>query len=224
MVDPCLDALRALGHSLRGPLTVLRGAATLLVDEADRLPAASRTQMLGLIDDSTTALSDLIDDLLIAVHLELGDLEYRLEPADLRALVEEGIEAARRLDGGRAIEVTGVDDLEVEVDREQAVRALRAVLGNAIRYSAEGSPVQVAVSAGQAAVEVAVLDRGPGIPESQRERAFEKFSRLDATAAAGAGLGLFLARGLARGMGGDLRAEDREDGGAALCFTLRRRA
>lgn len=223
MADPCLDALRVLGHALRGHLTVLRGAATLLVDEADRLPAASRGQMLGLIDGSTNAMAELIDDLLIAVHLELGDLEYQLEPTDLRALIDEGVEAARRLDGERAIDVTGADDLEVEVDRERAVRALRAVLANAVRYSAEGSPVEVAARAGPDAIEVAVLDRGPGIPQAQRERAFEKFSRLD-EAAGGAGLGLFLARGLARGMGGDLRVEDREDGGAAVCFTLRRRA
>jgi two-component system sensor histidine kinase KdpD len=222
MVDPCVDALRVLGHALRGPLTVLRGAATLLVNDADRLPAATRGQMLGLIDGSATAMTDLIDDLLTAVHLELGDLEYRLEPVDLRALIEEGVETTRRLDGERAIVVTGLDDLEVEVDREQAARALRAVLANAVRYSAEGSPIEVAAQARPAAVEVAVLDRGPGIPEAQRERAFEKFSRLD-EAAGGAGLGLFLARGLARGMGGDLRVEDREDGGAAVCFTLRRR-
>jgi signal transduction histidine kinase len=65
-----------------------------------------------------------------------------------------------------------------------------------------------------------VLDRGPGIPAAQRERVFEKFARLDPNLG-GAGLGLFLARGLARAMGGDVSLAEREDGGTTACFTLR---
>jgi len=78
------------------------------------------------------------------------------------------------------------------------------------------------VNAEPGAVSLLVLDRGPGIPAPQRELAFEKFARLDQQAG-GAGLGLFLARGLVRGMGGDVTVGEREDGGAAVCFTLRRR-
>jgi signal transduction histidine kinase len=72
------------------------------------------------------------------------------------------------------------------------------------------------------AVRVEVLDRGPGLPAADRERAFEKFTRLDPHRG-GAGLGLFLARRLARGMGGEVSVADREDGGTAACFTLRHR-
>jgi signal transduction histidine kinase len=219
-VDPCVETLRVLGHELRRPLTVIRGAATLLVGDADRLPATSRRQMLSLIDSSAGAMADLIDDLLTAVHLDLGDLQYSLEPVELAALLEEAMEAARRLDPARSIDVRGADGVAVMADREQSLRALRTVLVNAVQHTPEGSPVEVVASTGAGTVRVEVLDRGPGIPAADHERAFERFTRLDERAG-GAGLGLFLARGLARGMGGDLRMDEREGGGARLCFTLR---
>lgn len=222
MPDACAEALRVLGHELRRPLTVIRGAATLLVDEADRLPSSSREQMLTLIDTSAAAMADLIDDLLVAVHLDSGDLRFTIEPVALSALVAEVVEAAELVAPDRPIEVAGHDDPVVEVDREQALRALRAVMVNAINFSPAGTPVEVAVSAEPGIVRLLVLDRGPGIPAPQRERAFEKFTRLDQQAG-GAGLGLFLARGLMRGMGGDVTVGEREDGGAAVCFTLKRR-
>jgi len=220
--DACAEALRVLGHELRRPLTVIRGAATLLVDEADRLPSSSREQMLTLIDTSAAAMADLLDDLLVAVRLESGDLRFTIEPVALSALLTEAVEAVEQVAPDRAIQVAHHDDLVVDVDREQALRALRAVMVNAVHFSPADTAVEVAVSTEPGVVSLLVLDRGPGIPASQRDRAFEKFLRLDQQAS-GAGLGLFLARGLARGMGGDVTVGEREDGGAAVCFTLRRR-
>ena len=219
--DPCLETLRVLGHEMRRPLTVIRGASTLLIDDSDALPPASRLQMLEMIDRSATAMSDLIDDLLTAVHLELGDVRYLSEPVDVAALVADAVEAARYEDPERGVDVSGVDGGQVEADREHAVRALRALVVNAIRYSPGAGDVEVISSSEADAVNLRVLDRGPGIPAPERERAFEKFSRLDPNTG-GAGLGLFLARGLARGMGGEITLSEREDGGTDVCFTLRR--
>ncbi len=212
-----------LGHELRRPLTVIRGASTLLIDDAGSLAAASRKQMLSLIDRSATEMSDLIDDMLVAVHLEVGDVQYTLEPVHLRTLVADAVAAASQEEPASSVEVADMDGLEVEVDREHALRVVRALLANARRFSPAGGTVQVVADAEGEVVRLQVLDRGPGVPASQRERAFEKFARLDPSAG-GAGLGLFLARGLARGMGGDVSVADREDGGTAACFTLKRRA
>lgn len=223
--DPCVATLRVLGHELRRPLTVLRGASTLLIDDADALPPASRQEMLSMIDRSATVMSDMIDDLMAAVHLDVGDVRYSLEPVDVAELVTEAVEAAHREDPRRPVDVRGLDRqqaLEVEADREHALRVLRALLVNAVRFSPEEHGVEVVVGANDDAVAVEVLDRGPGIAPSERERAFEKFARLDPKTG-GAGLGLYLARGLARGMGGDVSLSGREDGGTAVCFTLRPR-
>jgi two-component system sensor histidine kinase KdpD len=211
-----------LGHELRRPLTVIRGASTLLIEDADALPPGSRQQMLSMMDRSATEMSDLIDDVLIAVHLDLGDVQFSLEPVDVAALVEEAVEPVRREEPPRGVEVGPIDGLAVEADREHAVRALRALVLNAHRFSPSGDPVTVAASAEGDVVRLVVLDRGPGVPAAHRERAFERFARLDPNAS-GAGLGLFLARGLARGMGGDVSLADREDGGTSACFTLKRR-
>jgi signal transduction histidine kinase len=218
--DPCAVALRVLGHELRRPLTVIRGASTLLVDDEAALPPANRRQMLMMIDRSAAAMSDMVDDLLTAVHLDIGDLDHLSQPVDLQALVEEAVELAAREDPERTVAVGGTEGLEVEVDREYALQGLRAVLVNALRYSPTGSPVEVVAERQGDVVRLEVRDRGPGIPAAQRERAFEKFARLDPNAG-GAGLGLFLARGLARRMGGDVTLADRDDGGTAVCITLK---
>jgi two-component system sensor histidine kinase KdpD len=201
---------------------VIRGASSLLIDDSEALPAPTRRQMLELIDRGAAEMSDMIDDLLTAVHLDLGDLQYLMEAWPLQGLVDEAVEATRYQEPAAGVQVDPLEGLEVEVDREHALRALRAVLGNARRYSPEGEVVQVAGEAEDDVVRLQVLDRGPGIPEAQREQAFQKFTRLDPNTG-GAGLGLYLARGLARGMGGEVSLSDREDGGTVVCFTLKRR-
>lgn len=224
MTDPCSETLRVLGHELRRPLTVIRGASTLLVEDAEALPPESRQQMLAMIDRSAAMMSDLLDDLHAAVHLDAGDIEYFVEPVDVAGLVGEAVELARRDSPDRRVEVRGLDagDLEVEADREQAVRALRALVANALHFSPPDALVEVVVGGEDGWLSLDVRDRGPGFPAAGRERAFEKFTRMDQHAG-GAGLGLYLARGLARGMGGDVTVNDREDGGSVVCFTLRRR-
>ena len=213
--------LRVLGHELRRPLTVVRGAATLLVEDGERLPEASRRQMMALVERGVDTMSEMVDDLLTAVHLDVGDLDFMVEPLDVSALVAEVVGTARRREPERAIEVRDPGGLVAEADREQASRALRVVLANAILYSPPDEPVEVVVEPGPA--RLGVLDRGPGIPAGERERAFAKFIRLD-PGAGGAGLGLYLARGLARAMGGDVTVEDRLGGGCAAWITLSRRA
>jgi two-component system, OmpR family, sensor histidine kinase KdpD len=211
-----------LGHELRRPLTVIRGASTLLIDDADALPPESRQQMLTMIDRSSAEMSDLIDDVLMAVHLDIGDVHFSLEPVEVRGLVEEAVETVRLEEPARGVEIGPTVSGAVQADREHAVRALRALVENADRHSPAGDAVRVTADAEGDVVRLLVLDRGPGIPVAQRERAFERFTRLDPNAS-GAGLGLFLARGLARGMGGEVSLADREDGGTAACFTLKRR-
>jgi signal transduction histidine kinase len=217
----CLEALRALGHELRRPLTVVRGAATLLVEDGERLPEASRRQMMALVERGVDTMSEMVDDLLTAVHLDVGDLELMLEPLDVSALVAEVVAMARRREPERAIEVRDPGGVVAVADREQAARALRVVLANAILYSPPDQPVEVVIEPGPA--RLGVLDRGPGIPSGQREQAFARFVRLD-PGTGGAGLGLYLARGLARAMGGDVAVEDRDGGGCAAWITLSRRA
>lgn len=218
------EVLSALGHELRRPLTVIRGAANLLLQSRDEMPAAARDDMLGLIERGVESMTDLIEDVLCAVHLEAGDLHLEEGPVEVAGIVEEALEAARRTDASRQLIVLGSQPgLTAEADRTQAVRALRALLVNAVRFSPPGAPVEVLVSCAGSSIRLEVRDRGPGLPAAQVEGAFERFAKLE-HGAAGAGLGLYLARGLARKMGGDVGHQPRQGGGSTFWFTLKRHA
>lgn len=219
-----LEAMSALGHELRRPLTVIRGAATLMLDTDGALPPDKTVEMLSLIDANVEEASDLIEDLIITVHLEAGDTHLFEEPVDVAELVAQAVAAERRHTGDHPVTVLGAaPGVTVEADRERAARCLRALLSNAARHSPPQSPIEVAVDTNgdSARVRFEVLDRGPGLPAAERERAFQRFTKL--SDASGLGLGLYLVRGLARAMGGDAGIGDRPGGGAAVWFTLKRR-
>ena len=220
-----LEALSALGHELRRPLTVIRGAATLVIDMAGELSPEKTLEMLSLIDGGVEEMSDLIEDLLLMVHLEAGDLKLFREPVDVAEVINAAITVERRRTGEHPVTVLGAaPGLTVDADRDRTVRALRALISNAARFSPPDAPVEIAVSAAPDGRQVRfeVLDRGPGVPAADRERVLERFTKL--VPGNGLGLGLYLVRGLARAMGGDAGLGDRPGGGLGVWFTLNRRA
>ncbi|MBO0688872.1 MAG: PIG-L family deacetylase [Candidatus Dormibacteraeota bacterium] len=214
------EVLSALGHELRRPLTVIRAASTLLLDPETDLDAEARARMTGLIDGGVESLADLIDDLSACAELVGGTARSDQQRLELVPLVGRAVAAARRSDPDAEVVVSVPRRLLVFADRDGTVRALRHLVGNALRYGA-GAPVEVVASPDANAVRVAVLDRGPGVSAAETERAFRRFVRLDERG--GPGLGLFVARGLARLMGGDVLLEPRAGGGAAATLVLPRR-
>jgi len=219
--SPYLELMSVIGHELRRPLTVIRGAATLLLDTESRMPPDRALEMLRLIDVNVEDMSDLIEDLLLMVHLEARDLGLFMEPIEVAEVVATALETERRRLGDHAVTVLGAaPGLVVEADRGRSVRALRALLSNATRFSPAGSPIEISVAAKPGRVRIEVQDRGPGIPAAERDAAFERFRR--GSQGSGLGLGLYLVRGLARAMGGEAGAADRAGGGATVWFTLGR--
>ena len=220
-----LGAISALGHEMRRPLTVIRGAATLLIESAGTLDAPAEVQMLSLIDQNVEDLSDLIEDVLLMVHVELGDLSLFVEPVDVADIVASAVDLERRHTGEHPVTGLGATPgVTVEADRERSVRALRALVHNAARFSEASAPIEIAVDTGApGAVRFEVLDRGPGIAPGLRERAFERYEQLG-SGAQGLGLGLYLVRGLAAAMGGESGIAERPGGGLSVWFTLKRRA
>ncbi len=220
--SPYLELISIIGHELRRPLTVIRGAATLMLDMDGTMPPRNAMDMLRMIDFNVEDMSDLIEDLLLMVHLEARDLELLTEPVEVAELVAGAVDGERRHLGEHPVTVLGAaPGLEVDADRGRAVRALRCLLGNAARFSPASAPVEVSVRPQDSLVRLEVRDRGPGIPDAEHELVFERFRR--AGEGAGLGLGLYLVRGLARAMGGEAGLGARKGGGAAVWFTLKRR-
>jgi signal transduction histidine kinase len=206
-----LEVVNTIGHDMRRPLSVVRGAATLLLEAVDELPRERRDQMLELIADGVEEMTDMIEDLLAAVHVRASDLRVTSEPIQVASLVEAAVERARRGDTSRPLAVDpGPPGLVAEGDPPHAERVMRALLANALAQTPADSPIEVIVRDDTDFTRVEVLDRGPGLLEAGRELIFER-------------LGLYMAREVARAMGGDVGAAPRPGGGSAFWFTLKKR-
>jgi len=211
-IESLMGAHRTLlanaSHELRSPLARIRMATELLKREA-------KPELRAGLERDIAELDTLVDDILVASRLDaVADLEVR-EEVDLLALVAE--ECARMdaaLDGAPAT---------LRGDPRLLRRLIRNLLENARRYGA-GTPVEVTVRGRGDAAQVLVCDRGPGVPEAERERIFAPFYRPTGTREpeGGVGLGLALVRQIARKHGGDARCTPREGGGSCFEVTLAR--
>ena len=215
------EALSLVGHELRRPLTVIRGAATLLLEMEDQVPPATRVELLGLIDRSVQGMSDLIEDLVLAAHLDAGQVAVSREAVPVDELLAEVAARFRRSEPGRSLRTFPAGDaVMVEADRSHAARALRALVARALRRSSEDATVEVLAEIEPDRVRLLVRDQGPEAP-GEAEGLFEP-SRPGAEQSV-AGLGLYVAKGLARAMGGDVEALPGAGGGSTFSFNLIRR-
>jgi signal transduction histidine kinase len=206
--------LLSVSHDLRTPLTSIRGYAEGIEDGT-----VEPREGAGVLAREAARLERLVGDLLALARLRQGVLEVRREPVDLTAIAEE---AAVRLRPRAAQK-----DVSIEVpqqpaaaiaDHDRVLQVLTNLLDNAIRVSPAGGMVSVSAAQGT----IAVSDRGPGLPETELPRAFERFhlrSRTGNGSPDGAGLGLAIVRELSEAMGGSVAVENLPEGGAR--FTVR---
>ena len=206
LVNAQQTLLASASHELRTPLARMRVAIELLTGD-------ERPEIRERVSKDIAELDELIGELLLASRLDTIDGLERSEDIDLLALLAE--EAARS--GG---EVSG-EPVNVRGDPRMLRRLLRNLLENARRYGA-GSPVEASVTRADGHARVRVEDRGPGVPEAERERIFQPFYRTPGTreTGEGVGLGLALVRQIAGHHGGRARCIAREGGGTRFEVTL----
>ena len=239
-----LDALRKtdfvdnVSHELKTPLSGIRLSAELLAE--GRLPdGPRRDKAVRSILAESDRLDRLVSNLLDFGRLERNRRRFDLQRVDLGELLGEMLnDECRMPNGGANIQHSAFSIQHCErglaalADPDALRRILSNLFDNAAKY-APGAPPEVTVrTAGTArsessphrsAVEIVVADRGPGVPPGLEEKVFERFFRADdslARRANGSGIGLSLARGLARGMDGDLIYRPRPGGGAECVLTL----
>ena len=212
--------LAAVSHDLRSPLASAKAAVTSLRSRDIQWAAEDRDELLATADESLDRLTHLVDNLLDMSRLQAGALSVFPRPADLEEIV------ARSLDdlgpAAKTVMVDIPDDLpEVGIDPAILERVIANLAANALRYSPLGKPPLLTASALGDRVELRVVDRGPGIPEADRDRMFVPFQRLgDTDNTTGVGLGLALSRGLTEAMGGTLEPEETPGGGLTMSLSL----
>ncbi|WP_405994669.1 ATP-binding protein [Streptomyces sp. NBC_00986] len=208
--------LRAVGHDLRTPLAAGWAAVTSLRGRDVEFSAEDRDELLATADESMAKLNRLLENLLDLSRLEAGVLPLSLRATSLEEVLPMAL-----------ADVPDVDLRDVEsippvlVDPPLLERVIANLAGNAARHTPAGRRVMVTASALGGRVELRVVDRGPGLPTTGRERLFEPFQRLgDTDNTTGLGLGLALARGLTEAMNGTLTPEDTPGGGLTMVVSL----
>ncbi len=213
-----------VSHELRSPLTAVVGYAELLEAQWRRLDDPDRLKMVHRIVTSANRQKRLIEELLLLSRLESGPVVAGPEPVVLDRLVRRAVEEIRTSYQGQAIDLAGPADLQVLADPDRALQILLNLIDNAAKYSPEGFPIHVSWSQNSAHADVRVRDFGAGVSERGRERLFTRFGRLPGSriraGRVGTGLGLYLARGLARAMLGEVELEATGPGGSTFRLSL----
>ena len=212
-------------HELRSPLTSVQGFAELLMLERDSL-TPKQVETVEIIVDNCRHLVRLLNDLLDLARSDAGRLGITPKPTEVAPLIEDAVRTIRAQteSANQALSEEiepGLPLIYVEADRIRQI--LVNLLTNAHEYSPEGASIEVMARVAGDEVEIAVTDNGPGIPETQLEHIFERFTRGDAgltQRVGGTGLGLAISKSLVELHGGTIAVESTPGVGSTFSFRL----
>lgn len=217
--------LDAATHELRTPLANIKAYAETLAS-ADSLEIEQQKEFCNTINSEVTRLSRFVDDLLSISSLEVGSLSVDLRPTDMKRLFDEVLDKVRPLLGqkGHKLDVRLPEKLgEMRIDKDKIMAVLVNLLGNAAKYTPRGGHIGLKVKRLEDGLQVAVEDTGVGIAPDETEKVFEKFFRSEDPRVqdeTGSGLGLSLAREVARMHGGDVICESVLNEGTTFTLDL----
>jgi two-component system sensor histidine kinase KdpD len=221
--------LSAVTHNLRTPLASIKAASSTLRAPGLALDADDRAELLDTVYDETDRLERLVNNILELSRIRAGAIEVHRQPVDLRDLAQAAVRRLRPLTRAHRVRLDIARDVhDVEVDIEMMEQVFGNLLENALRYAPPGSEILVTARASHGnppsdppGVVVTVADHGPGVPEEERERIFEEFTRVDARPdATGTGLGLAIVRSLVAAHDGRVWCQGTPGGGATIVFFL----
>ena len=210
----------SLTHELRTPLTSIRAAATTLTAAGD-LDESARRDLAGVIDEEAARLDQLIGAAVEMAEIDAHVVRVHPAPHHPRALLDEAVEASRKLLAGHSVAVTSADsDEPAWFDAHLLGRVLRHLLENAARYTPPGSRITLSSRRSGERLEFCVEDNGPGIDTKDLPLIFEKFYRgkRGAPAVKGSGMGLAITRAILAAHGGGIEATSTPGQGTRFSF------
>ena len=204
--------LDAVAHEFKTPLTSVKAAASALLS-APTDPTT--TELLTVISEEADRMTTMVSEAIDMARIEAGELRISQEPQSPAELLAAAVRKAEPGLDGRRIEVLAAGSLPLcSADPAMFGTVILQLIDNAFKYSPPGSPVVVAAEAAPEGIIFSVSDRGPGIPEEERERVFEKFYRCkrDRERLPGTGMGLTIAREIVQAHGGRIWVDTTSDG------------
>ncbi|MBI3522790.1 MAG: response regulator [Chloroflexi bacterium] len=227
-------------HELKTPVTAMSGFLQIALRRMrKRLDAGGRpgddwqgeqkaiAGQLEVVHRQTEKLARLIDELLDVSRIQSGRVEFHLQEMDVTALVAEVVERMQTANPAREIRLAKSTALPITADRDHLEQVLNNLIANAIKYSPDGGPVEVAVRKADGGAAVSVTDHGIGIPAEELEKIFGVFYRSPdrrARDVGGMGLGLYISKEIVDRHGGDLIVESTPGKGSTFTMKLPRRA
>jgi signal transduction histidine kinase len=214
------DLLATVSHDLKSPLNAIKLSTRMLAGHVDTHKAQ---QSVARIDRAADRMSRLIGDLLEAAKIEAGVLTAVPEPEDAAALIDSAVELLRVIAAEKNIRLVAAPTPSagvVSCERNLILRVLANLIGNAIKFSPEGSSISIGAKTDADQVLLSVADSGPGIPAEHVAHAFERYWQQEGSDRRGSGLGLYIAKGIVEAHGGRIWIESLPGHGTTVRFTL----
>lgn len=213
-------------HDLRNPISVILTYSDFLLEETSEALGEEHRQFLTTIRKSSDFMLSMLNDLLDITKIESGQLDLDLEPADLVALIDHNVTLNRVLAVKKSIQIRFQHDVDLPptpLDRGKIDQVLNNLISNAVKFSAPGTTVVVRAFRSDGQATVSVKDEGPGIPDAERQKLFQPFSRTSVQSTGGeksTGLGLAIVKKIILGHRGKIWVESGMGIGSTFYFTL----
>ncbi|MFA4870171.1 MAG: PAS domain S-box protein [Pedobacter sp.] len=217
------DFIAIVSHELKTPLTSMRSYVQLALAKAVERKDAFTQNVLVRAETQTGKMTALIQDFLNLSRLEEGKMSLNLSDFSLTGLIEEVLSDTLTLSSSHLIKYEGCAEVMITADREKIGQVLTNLLGNAIKYSPNGTTVVIKCVLNESAVEFSVTDQGYGISKVDQSRLFERFYRVDNSRkqhVTGFGIGLYLVAEILKLHGGKIRVESELNKGSTFSFAL----
>ena len=214
------EFVATVSHELRTPLTSISGALSLLVNTADNTLPSSTLRLLKIAQSNSQRLVRLVSSILDMEKIEAGRVVFVLKQVEVRALVEQAIEANRGFAEGYSVSVrldAASETGELRADPDWLLQVVTNLLSNAVKFSPPGAEVVVRTENRGGNIRVSVRDYGRGVPAAFKARVFEKFAQADNSdtrTKGGTGLGLSIVKQIVTRLGGTVGFDDAPGGGA----------
>lgn len=225
MNDEKNEFMGIVAHDLRSPLGTINGFADLILEDA-QMSREEVEDSTRRIRETATRMAEMVQNLLDANRIERGEMQLRLAPADLAALIASVTEAHRPRAAAKQqtiqLEIPPAP-VNVTVDSTVMVQVLENLLSNAVKYSPPGKNIFVRLKRESGAVRCEVQDEGPGLSAEDQKKLFGKFARLSAKPTGGepaTGLGLSIVKKMVEAMNGQVWCESEPGNGATFVVQL----